>query len=61
MNDKRRGFREESRIISAGRELFRCTERIAGLFSRRGYNIDSLTVGETQNPAFSRMIDCEQR
>lgn len=29
--------------------------RVAGLFSRRGYNIDSLTVGETQNPAFSRM------
>lgn len=29
--------------------------RIAGLFSRRGYNIDSLTVGETENPAFSRM------
>mgnify|MGYP000488435129 CR=1 FL=1 len=22
--------------------------RVAGLFSRRGYNIDSLTVGETQ-------------
>ncbi|MCD8010954.1 MAG: acetolactate synthase small subunit [Lachnospiraceae bacterium] len=29
--------------------------RVAGLFSRRGYNIDSLTVGETQNPDFSRM------
>ena len=29
--------------------------RIAGLFSRRGYNIDSLTVGETLNPEFSRM------
>lgn len=29
--------------------------RVAGLFSRRGYNIDSLTVGETQNPAYSRM------
>lgn len=29
--------------------------RVAGLFSRRGYNIDSLTVGETQNPAISRM------
>lgn len=29
--------------------------RIAGLFSRRGYNIDSLTVGETENPLFSRM------
>jgi acetolactate synthase-1/3 small subunit len=29
--------------------------RVSGLFSRRGYNIDSLTVGETQNPAISRM------
>lgn len=29
--------------------------RIAGLFTRRGYNIDSLTVGETQNPRISRM------
>ena len=29
--------------------------RISGLFSRRGYNIDSLTVGETENEAFSRM------
>ncbi len=29
--------------------------RVAALFSRRGYNIDSLTVGETENPAYSRM------
>ena len=29
--------------------------RVSGLFSRRGYNIDSLTVGETANPRFSRM------
>lgn len=29
--------------------------RIAGLFSRRGYNISSLSVGETENPNFSRM------
>ena len=29
--------------------------RIAGLFSRRGYNIDSLSVGETENPSISRM------
>lgn len=29
--------------------------RVAGLFSRRGYNIDSLTVGVTENPKFSRM------
>ena len=26
--------------------------RVAGLFSRRGYNIDSLTVGETQDPKY---------
>lgn len=29
--------------------------RVSGLFSRRGYNIDSLTVGETENPELSRM------
>ena len=29
--------------------------RIAALFSARGYNIDSLCVGETENPAVSRM------
>lgn len=29
--------------------------RVAGLFSRRGYNIESLAVGETENPAISRM------
>lgn len=29
--------------------------RVSGLFSRRGYNITSLTVGETQDPAISRM------
>lgn len=29
--------------------------RVAGLFSARGFNIDSLTVGETQDPSVSRM------
>ena len=29
--------------------------RIAGMFSRRGYNIDSLTVGVTADPRYSRM------
>ena len=29
--------------------------RIAGLFSARGFNIDSLAVGETEDPAVSRM------
>ncbi|MCS7227626.1 MAG: acetolactate synthase small subunit, partial [Endomicrobia bacterium] len=29
--------------------------RIATLFAARGYNIDSLAVGETENPEISRM------
>ncbi|RLG22319.1 acetolactate synthase small subunit [Methanosarcinales archaeon] len=29
--------------------------RVAGLFARRGYNIDSLAVGITDNPEISRM------
>lgn len=29
--------------------------RIAGLFSRRGFNIDSLAVGRTHDPSVSRM------
>jgi len=29
--------------------------RVSGLFSRRGYNIDSLSVGVTENPKYSRM------
>ena len=29
--------------------------RISGLFARRGFNIESLAVGETEDPAVSRM------
>jgi acetolactate synthase-1/3 small subunit len=29
--------------------------RVSGLFSRRGFNIDSLAVGVTENPDISRM------
>lgn len=29
--------------------------RVSGLFMRRGFNIDSLTVGETDDPDFSRI------
>ncbi|MFA5527877.1 MAG: acetolactate synthase small subunit [Peptostreptococcales bacterium] len=32
--------------------------KIAGLFSRRGYNIDSLVVSETHEPKISRMTIC---
>ncbi|MDD5382934.1 MAG: acetolactate synthase small subunit [Candidatus Margulisbacteria bacterium] len=30
-------------------------QRVAGLFSRRGFNIDSLAVGTTEKPDISRM------
>jgi acetolactate synthase-1/3 small subunit len=36
--------------------------RVAGLFSRRGFNIDSLAVGETEHPQVSRItivVDAE--
>ena len=29
--------------------------RVAGLFARRGFNIDSMAVGETENPDVSRI------
>ncbi|MDD4688925.1 MAG: acetolactate synthase small subunit [Eubacteriales bacterium] len=29
--------------------------RVAGMFMRKGFNIDSLTVGETDNPEYSRI------
>ncbi|MBN1397276.1 MAG: acetolactate synthase small subunit [Bacteroidetes bacterium] len=34
---------------------FGTLNRIAGLFAAKGYNIDSLTVGETEDAAISRM------
>ena len=38
--------------------------RVTNLFSRRGYNIDSLAVGTTDDPAVSRItvrVDCGER
>jgi acetolactate synthase-1/3 small subunit len=32
--------------------------RVSSLFSRRGFNIDSLTVGVTEDPKFSRITIC---
>ena len=37
--------------------------KISGLFSRRGFNIESLAVGVTENPNLSRMtavVDCDE-
>lgn len=36
--------------------------RVSGLFSRRGYNIESLSVGKSEDPQISRMtivVECE--
>lgn len=37
------------------RNSFGVLSRVSGLFSRRGFNIDSLTVGKTQDEEISRM------
>jgi len=48
--------KEHQHIISALVEnKFGVLARVAGLFSGRGFNIDSLSVGETLDPTVSRM------
>jgi len=32
--------------------------RVTSMFTRRGFNIDALTVGETESPEFSRITIC---
>lgn len=47
---------EEKHVISVLVEnKFGVLSRVAGGFAGRGFNIDSLNVGETRNPAISRM------
>lgn len=42
-------------IIIAVENRFGVLARVAGLFSARGYNIDSLCVSETEDPTVSKM------
>lgn len=47
---------EERRILSVlVKNHAGVLTRVAGLFARRGYNIESLSVGETEDSAFSRI------
>ena len=32
--------------------------RVTSMFTRRGFNIDALTVGETERPEYSRITIC---
>lgn len=46
----------EKKILSILVENYSGTlSKVAGLFTRRGYNIDSLNVAETQDPKISRI------
>jgi len=42
-------------IVALVENKFGVLARIAGLFSARGFNIESLAVGETNDPSVSRM------
>jgi len=47
--------------LHPGRDESGALSRISGLFSARGYNIDSLTVAPTEDPTMSRFHDRHHR
>ena len=51
----RRTEHEKHTIAVLVENKFGVLSRVAGLFSARGYNIESLSVGETLDPSVSRM------
>ncbi|HOJ40055.1 MAG TPA: acetolactate synthase small subunit [bacterium] len=56
MKANKSGNNQQPHIISVAVEnRFGVLARIAGLFSARGYNIDSLCVAETEDPTISLM------
>ena len=52
---RRRADRPQARALDPGREQPGVLARIAGLFARRGFNIDTLAVGPTDDPSISRI------
>jgi acetolactate synthase-1/3 small subunit len=54
-HSERRGFVDKYAISILVENHFGVLSRISGLFSRRGYNIHSLSVGVTEDPKFSRL------
>ncbi len=55
MNDQDQNGIQRHTISLIVENKFGVLARIAGLFSARGYNIDSLSVGTTEDPEVSRM------
>lgn len=55
MSDGNGGEPRKHTISVLVENRFGVLSRVAGLFSARGYNIESLSVGETLDPAVSRM------
>ena len=55
MSESSNGTASRHTISLLVENKFGVLARIAGLFSARGYNIDSLSVGETDDPQVSRM------
>jgi len=50
------GTQERFTVELIVRNHYGVLNRISGVYARRGFNIDSLTVNETVDPAFSRML-----
>ena len=54
-NAKQKGIVKQHVVSALVENRAGTLSRVSGLFSRRGFNIDSLTVGETDDPSISRM------
>ena len=57
MNKNTENIKQVNRYVIAAlvENKYGVLARVSGLFMRRGFNIDSLTVGETDDPEFSRI------